>query len=130
MVLDDLAAVLQTASLGELDHDIFIGARPDTPDVCTTLSERPSMPPIGTQDSSIRLERPRIQIVCRGLPNDYLAPRQQAEKVYRALSLIRSTILGGASYVACIPSPPFPIGRDDSARYLICVNAEVTKTPS
>lgn len=130
MLLDEIANYLQTAGLGEVDQDLFKGVRPDDPAICTTLAERPSMPPIGTQENAIRLERPRIQVVCRGGADDYLGPRSQAELIYRSLALIRGMTLGTAQYIAVIPSPPFLVGRDANARYLICVNAEVTKTPS
>jgi hypothetical protein len=130
MLLDEIGAYLAAQGLGDLDHDIFLGAHPDTPDACTILLERPSAAPIGTHDNLIAQEQPRLQVVCRGAANDYLGPRQQAEKVYQQLAQIINQTLSGTRYLLVIPSPPFPIGRDESARWLIGCNAEVLKNPS
>ena len=130
MVLDEIASYLQSAGLGEIGQDLFVGARPDTPDVCTTILERPSVQGLSTHDNLLAQERPRLQFVCRGSADDLVGPRHQAEAIYRSLALIVNQTLSNTRYLIVIPSPPFPIGRDANSRYLICVNAEVTKNPS
>jgi hypothetical protein len=130
MILIEIAAFLQAQGIGEVDHDIFMGARPETPDACLTVAERPSLPPMSIQGNLLAMERPRLQIICRGAADDYLGPRTLAERAYRALALILNSTLTNTYYQSVIPSPPFVIGRDANARYLICVNAEVTKNPS
>lgn len=135
MILTELVDYLVTQSIGVKGTTLFGGYQPTDPDACVSLQEYQGR----TSASMVRVfgqaevegELARIQVLTRGLPEDYDAPRLKANDVYRALSRVMSTTLGATVYRVATPlQPPFPLERDGRLRYVFAVNVEVYKAVS
>jgi hypothetical protein len=108
---------------------ITAGSMPATPDTMGAVYEYGgSQAMAGFSYPGIQHENPSVQVVFRGGPGDYLAPRQKAEAAYRALTQIQAKVLSGTKYlfVSAIQSP-FLLTRDDNERVLIACNYSITK---
>ena len=83
--LAEIASLLETASVGTLGTDLFIGQMPDEPTACTGVFETKGLPPLYVfgQDT-VHAEFPRIQIVCRGETMEYETTRETAERAARS----------------------------------------------
>lgn len=129
MVLAELVTYLATQSIGTAATDLFYGLMPESPDACVVLYEyggMPNEPDLGTPNT--RLEFPRVQVVTRGVKNDYDGPRLKAQDVVTALTKIANQTLSGVSYKAVQAiQPPFFLRRDDNFRVEFACNFQVTK---
>lgn len=139
-VLDDIALFLQdTAGLGTIGSStnppiaISKGFMPTGPDQQIALIETPGEPPLdtlGTVAGRINVERPVLQIVCRGVPDNYAAPRQLAEDIFQSLHGVPATVLNGTRYLAIEAlSSPTNLGQDDNARWEVGMNFMFWKEP-
>ncbi len=82
--------------------------------------------------AGIGYERPTIQIVFRGEPNDYANPAWKARRAYLALAAVQPGVLyaGSTVYQMIEPmQPPFSMGRDANLRFMITCNYMITKEP-
>lgn len=127
MVLDDLAGYLQTAGLGTLAVDLFLGESPASPDRVTILREYAGLPPAYVHASlDPGYEYLRCQVECRA--TDYGTARQQAANCLQQLGRIVNQIVGTGRYLRVQPlQSPFPLGLDDGARARFVVNFAVIK---
>lgn len=132
MVLGDLTTYLQSQGIGVAEVDLFYGIMLETPDACVTLLEYgglPNEPVLGGLTTN--LEYPSIQVLCRGVANDYDGPRLKAQQVVTAMALISNTLLTSAYYKAVMPKQaPFFLKRDENFRVIFACNYAVTKTYS
>jgi hypothetical protein len=117
---------------------IRVGSLPASPDIMGCVYEYPG------QASERRLgvagvgyEKPSIQVVFRGIADDYAGPRAKAETAYRALAAAQPGVIvsGSAVYLQIDPQqPPHPVGlnggKDENRRFEIGCNFYVTKEPS
>ena len=131
MLLDEIAAYLESHNIGTRGTDLFTGFLPDTPNAVVVLYENPGMAPSRSHSSNPTLEHPQLGVWARGTPDgDYVAPRQKAQDAYNALVLIRNQTLSATLYLDVMPmQQPFLIERDDNQRAIIGFNAAVTKVP-
>ncbi len=132
MVLVELQTFLAAAGLGlTADTNLFYGILPDTPDVCATINlypGRPIEPNLGSGGGGVRLEYPRIQVVCRGTVDNLTAPTLLATQIMAALTGIVNQTLSGVFYLAVeAQQTPFPMRRDDNHRVEVACNYQVTK---
>lgn len=131
-VLDEVAALLASASLGVVGADLFIGTLPNDPPACCAIYEYGGLEPTGQFGATgIQHESPAIQVVFRGAPNDYNGPRVKAAAAFQALTNVETQSLGGTFYhwIHAIQSPFF-LQRDDAQRILIACNYLAEKEPS
>lgn len=113
-----------------------MGFMPATPDEVGVIYEYGGLPTerrFGV--SGVGYERPAIQIVFRGLPNDYLNPRLKCEIAYKYLMTIQPGSLGPVAtteYLSFDPQqPPHPVAdQDGNGRFKIGVNIYIVKGPS
>lgn len=79
--------------------------------------------------AGIKYERPSIQIVFRGEPEDYGGPRTRAEIAMRNLAEIQVSTLGSTNYLQADPQQsPFPTQpQDGNKRFYIGFNLYITK---
>ena len=133
-LLDEVAAKLQTLSVGTIGVDLFKGTMPETPDACTAVFEYGGVAPtMGFGSAGIFYESPSVQIVCRGVKDDYSTPRSLAETAYEGLASVEASTLsvsGGTSafYHWIHPNqPPFQMQRDVNGRVYIAFNCLVEK---
>lgn len=122
-------------SLGTLGT-ITIGSMPSTPDVIGTLYEYGGQATErGFNVIGIRFEKPAIQLVFRGAPNDYAGPRAKIETAWRYLAAIPPGALGAGvttEYLMIDPQQsPFPTQPPDgNNRFYLGCNFYATKVPS
>lgn len=133
-VLDDLGTFLQTAGVGTLATDLFLGIMPGEPDTCVALIESPGDDPVSVMTrtaSKPPVERPSISILCRGAKDDHNAPRVEAESIYAVIHNVVDNTLSGTRYLSIeARQPPFSIGRDENGRSLIGFNVDIWKEPN
>jgi len=134
MVLDELATHCAANGIGTPGFDLFYGILPPDPDVCTALFEyggMPSEPNTGSGGTVNRLVFPRIQVLTRGIKDDYDGPRIRAEQVVTLFTAILNQNIAGVRYLAVTPlQEPFPLRRDDNFRIETVCNYQVYKEPS
>ena len=101
MLLAEIGAYLIANGVGTtLDTDVFLGKVPSDPDVIVAVQEYGGLadePDLGT--GNIRLEMPRIQVLCRGVKDDYSGPRQVCQTAKIQLMKIRNQALSGVRYL-------------------------------
>lgn len=87
MLLDDIGSKLQTAGLGTVGTDIFLGFLPTAPDTCIGILETAGLTPERTMGNAgvPLLERPGFQVICRGARDEYETTRAKANAVFREL---------------------------------------------
>jgi hypothetical protein len=132
-LLDDIGTYLVAQSVGTLQTDMFLGWMPDTPDACVAVMEGIGDEALETfgSTSATNIERPGLQILCRGAKDDYDAPRIKAEAAKDALQDVTNQSLSGTLYQRIsMRQPPSMIGRDENGRILISVNFNVHKDPN
>ena len=134
MTLPELSAYLVTQSIGTANVTIFEDFLPPEPNSCIAICEYG-----GRSDKNIRAfgdaeltrEFPRVQVLVRGEPDDYVTPRVKAQDVMRALTRVMTTTLTGVAYYTSTPlQTPFPLERDKLRRYVFAVNFEFFKQVS
>jgi|WetSurSiteA1Bulk_404760.scaffolds.fasta_scaffold78569_2 hypothetical protein len=119
-------------SLGTLGT-IRIGFMPATPNVMGIINEYGGQAPEHRYGvAGVGYEKPSIQILFRGEPDDYSGPRAKAEIAYRALAAIPPGALGAGvttQYLTINPmQSPFPIRPiDDNRRHTIGFNCDLMK---
>lgn len=130
MLLPDLETYLAGAGLGlTAETNLFHGILPPSPDVVVALFEyggRPNEQDLGTPN--VRLEFPRVQVVVRGVRDDYDSPRLLAQKIVAAFAAVFNQVLTSATYKSIIMINMPPPQRDDNFRIEQRTNFEVTKT--
>ena len=120
MLLTELAAYLQAQGIGTQGVSLFYGTMPETDPtdsspVTVVLYEyggTMNEPDLGTGNT--RLEFPSVQIVCRGLANDYNSPRQKATDIVTALTKVINQTLSGVSYKAIEPKQALAAAQPDA----------------
>lgn len=128
-VLNEIAAHLASLGVGTVGTTIFIGVMPETPDACTSIYEYGGLAPdFSLGVDGIDTETPAVQVVCRGVKDDYATPRATATLAYEGLSKVEAetiTTTGGTSafYHWIHPEQsPFLMQRDANGRVYIACN--------
>ncbi len=139
MLLDDVATYLQTQGLGTVKTTsaqtgtawliykggTVTGDRADA----IFLSEYSDGGPIdqmGATTGVVVAEEVGLQIVARHAA--YSTAKQKAEDIFGALHKLGNVTLGSTRYLLMMAKQtPFPIGRDQSNRWMIGFNMRVTK---
>ena len=135
MVLEDLGEYLQRLGLGILAQTLFLGGIPlDTPqgvqvDEVAALVETPGFPAGYVHDvRGPSQEYPVMQILVRGKPHDYAAPRRRAQEMLGALGTITNQVLSGTFYLWVRPwQTVFPLYSDDLARRVLSAQVRIAK---
>lgn len=125
--LDELALLLEANSVGHDGVDLFKATRPETPDVCLTLTEYPGNAPLYVQESPApKHENVQVQVMARG--GDYPQARSLAYSAWAVLSRVTNQTLSGVRYLSIRPSSsPALVGRDGNDRVLVSFNLTVEK---
>jgi len=131
-VIEEVAAFLAAAGLGQVKADIFIGKLPNDPPACCAIYEYGGIAPEGQFGApGIRHETPAIQVVFRGAAHDYAGPRVKAAAAFDALTKVETQSLSGTFYHWIhAQQSPFFLQRDDAERTLIACNFLCEKEPS
>ena len=127
-LLDDLAAYLETLSIGTVGTDLFPGKMPEQPDICVCLYQLAGMGP----DPITTLERPGVKIRIRNLDTDSGIEDAIAKgyAIKKALHRKTGLYLGTPSClyhrIDATGNPDW-IGQDKKGRSIIDVNFIVLK---
>ena len=128
-VLDDLGVRIATAISGTVGTDIFKSTLPPSPDASVALYETGGLAPekrFGTK--GIEWERPAVQVVVRGAPNDYSTPRATIQTIFESLAEIETEDLSGTRYYLSEPMQnPFALDVDEQDRPSLAFNVILTK---
>jgi hypothetical protein len=131
VILPELTAYLVSDGQGVANVTLFEDFMPPTPNTCVTITEyggrtAPDIRIFG--QAEMTREYPRVQLLVRGEPDDYVTPRKKAQDVIRSMSKIMTTTLSGFVYLIVTPlQMPFLLRRDELRRYVFAVNCEVFK---
>jgi hypothetical protein len=114
-LLEDLATALQTAGVGTVGTNLFMGLLPSEPNNAVALFETSGLPPVYTHHGlKPSYERPAIQILVRH--QDYAAGRATIQQAYDALCNL-------TQFLAIQPvQAPFALARDEHNRPRFAVN--------
>lgn len=129
MVETDLTAYLETQGIGVQAVTLFYGLLPDSPDALTCVyvtGGKMNEPDLGTGNT--RLEFPSVQIITRGVKDDYDGPRGKATDVITAMTKIINQNLSGTRYLAALARhTPMFMRRDQNFRVYFTTNFDVSK---
>ena len=99
-MLEALADKLQSASVGTVATDLFIGLMPSSPDDCIAIYEYAGSPPLEVLvDNDATLERPSVQVITRAGRNDYPTARTLIENARNALTGITDETIDGVRFL-------------------------------
>ncbi len=126
MLLDDIASSLESAGLGTVGTNLFLGSRPATAPVkCTTLYEYNGAAAVRTSPG-VAVENPRLQVRTRD--EGYQAARAQAEAIYKLLDGIANQAIAGTKYFWIeAQAPPALLQIDQSGNAEVVINFAVQK---
>lgn len=130
MLLDDMLDYLSSGGVGTPNVTLFAGALPDESDDAVCVYETGGLPSVktlgGTGAASVAVERPSIEVVSRAVR--YQDARLAAHLAFRLLDGMPARLINGVRYQwAETRQNPFPIGRDEAARFLIGFNVDLIK---
>jgi hypothetical protein len=126
MLADDIAAYLQTAGIGTVGTDIFVGHLPDAPSNCLAVIQNGGESPEMAGPITGQIERPRLIVRVRN--STYLNGSTKANAVLKALHTLGDQTLSGHRYlyIRAVGSVN-QLGRDHEKRSLFSVDFVVTK---
>lgn len=127
-ILDAIGSVLQTAAVGTLGTDLFLSRTPDTPDACVTVLESGTgyvMYTHGTTGPALYVTN--VQVITRGVREDYETPRTKITAVATALEAVNETTASSIRLLRIEQiARPVPLGYDDNERPRISQTFSVT----
>jgi Bacteriophage minor capsid protein len=107
------------------------------PDFCGIIREtggiapEPNLGDLTNPGRLTRIQSPSLQIVVRGVRDDYDTPRTAAKALYDLFTAILNQVIGGVYYLSVDPiQEPFLLRTDDNFRSYIAFNIHVMKEPS
>lgn len=130
----ELATLLQTASFGTIDVNLFYNYMPPDPDVAMAVLQYPGQldePNLGEGGTLTRLEFPHFQLLTRGVRDDSNGPELRCVNGRKTLVAVINQSLSGVRYVGIEAlTPPSPLMRDDDGRVYWSCNFRAIKVPS
>ena len=125
----DIATRLAAGGFGTLGTNLFIGYLPDQPDVAMAVYGQPGVAPIsamGEAVGAIVLERPNVQILCRGV--SFPAVETAILATIPCLEAICEEVVGGKTYHGVWANQSYPAAwRDDNNRVVMSLNFRIIK---
>lgn len=128
-ILDAVGSVLQTASVGTLGTNLFLSRMPDSPEACVAVYESGAGTNMYVGGSTVgpALSVTNIQVVARGVREDYENPRLKIEAVITALETVQDQTISGFRILRAESfGRPVPLGYDENERPRIAMNFSVT----
>lgn len=129
-VLAELAAYLETETLGTQGVNLFYGILPESaPDAAIVLFEYPGMPNEPVMGGrTVRLEYPSIQAMTRGVKDDYDGPMLKLRQVVESFTKIGDQTIGGVLYLSILAKhTPARLNQDENHRWRHVCSFAVTK---
>lgn len=129
-VLDDIAASLVAANLGQQESEIAdwfirVGYIQDKPDRSICLYFAGGAPP----ETALKVGYPNIQVRVRGNSNDFNAVQQKEDAIFCFLHANDAPVRIGEDYVFCYAqqSAPISMGQDENRRPALVRNYRIMK---
>lgn len=126
MIVDEIAEYLEDQGVGTVGDDIFVGAQPTDPILCTIVKDTGGLPP----DKYVPIKNPTCQIIARA--TTYLAAKNLVQASYDALVKKENFNLpnsdgsddDGGTYIYWIEAlqEPAEIGRDKNDNWEFSCN--------
>lgn len=128
---DEVMAKLVAAGL-TTGYSVFVNTLPDQPDKAIALNEGGGFGGDTVfAHAGMSTERPTLQLLVRGVPDEHDVPRLKIEQLYQAIADWSAFVQDGARYMDVTPiQAPFPFRKDERERRIFAVNFNVTKEPS
>jgi hypothetical protein len=130
-ILEAVGDYLAAQSQGVLGTNLFLAVMPETPDTCVAVYENAGNRPSFTMGSApFAIDRPLIQVICRGANSDYPGARDKAESIRFLLGGVTEQTISGL-HVMRIESQGsiVPMGEDENQRPMISMNFECMVRP-
>jgi hypothetical protein len=132
-VLDDIAAALVTAELGQdttesADWMIRVGYLQEAPDRSICIYFAGGAPP----ETAIPVGYPKVQVRVRGQANDFNAVQEKEAAIFAFLHAGNAQIQFGGDYVYCYAqqSAPMSLGQDENRRSNLARNYKLMRSPA
>lgn len=123
MWIDDVASILQSASVGTFGTDLFAGRAPESPDNLVALIPYGGRQSERTHSGTDR-RFPRFQVLARNKKADLALAK--AEAVRAALVAVKQKTVGSVNYEVIIPlGEPLALAHDAVGRFPYVVSYEV-----
>lgn len=128
MLLPEVHAKIVAQGWVDTGFVVVRGFLPSTPNTVIALYETGGLAPDRFLMGGVTVDRPAMQVVVRGAPNDYATPRLQMEKIYQGLIGLNAFTQDGTKYINFTPlQAPFLFDRDENERVKFAVNFLVWK---
>lgn len=133
--LADIITVLEGASVGTFNADLFASTMADVPLLASgvptvAVVETGGTAPDNTQNATVTPAylQPGAQVMVRG--GDYVATMAKARAAYNALFAVRNQFINSGWYVSIRPTQePFDLGVDDRGQARVAFNVLGKKRP-
>lgn len=124
--INSIADQISSNGLGTQGSSLFIGQLPDVNVLTTLLTEYQGDVIETLSSASIALNRPSLQVMVKGVADDYQNPRTRIVAIQNLLQQITNQTLGGIYFVRVRPtSSILSLGQDDRLRWSFSCNFEV-----
>lgn len=129
MILDDLAALIESEGLGTVGADVIKSRLPEKPIECVALLDEEGASPTYAQNSTaVDWESPHVQVVVRS--EDYDVAKTRAQAIADVLGAVSNEVVGAARYLRVVLlNSPFQLDVDDSELVQVGFNLEARKAP-
>jgi len=126
--LDEIATYLSSVT-GLTAVTMKKGSLPASPDVAMSVNEYAAgAADHGFGTPGIKYDHPGLQVVCRGVANDYVGPRAMLDLACDALAKVQAMTLSGTLYTMVTPAGiPAPLMRDENQRVVFVCNFTVER---
>lgn len=130
-ILEAVGDYLQSASVGTLGTNLFLGMMPETPDTLVAVYEYTGERPQFTMGSgATAIDRPMLQVVCRAGRQDYPVARDKAQQIRSLLGAVTQETLSGLTVLRLAPQGSVnPMGEDENLRPMVSVNFDCMVLP-
>jgi hypothetical protein len=125
-ILEAIGDYLQANGFGTQGTNIFLAVMPESPDTLITIYENSGNRPSFTMGAAPwAIDRPLIQVICRGARGDYPAARNRAEQIRALLGAVTDTTLSSVPVMRIESQGSIvPMGEDENLRPMVSINFE------
>jgi hypothetical protein len=130
-ILEALGNYLVSQGQGTLGTNLFLTVMPESPNACVAVFENAGGRPTMTMGSAPwAIDRPLIQVICRGNKSDYLSARDKAETIRALLGAITDQTLSGINIMRMeSQGSVIPMGEDENQRPMVSINFDCMVRP-
>lgn len=130
-ILEAVGDYLVAQAQGTLGTDLFLSVMPETPDALVAVYENTGGSPEFTMGAAATaIDRPSIQVICRGARGDYPGARDKAQTIRGILGAVTQVTQSGIVILRIEPQGSvLPMGDDENLRPMISVNFDCMVLP-